>query len=65
MILPVSEDHNFIDKLLEKYCKANADERMTLFLYHRELRGEFERMEQNNPLDLFAVRKKSVFAEER
>ncbi len=56
MALPVFEDHNFFDKLLDEYCKADADERMTLFLYHRELRGEFERVEQNDLLNLFAVR---------
>ncbi len=56
MALPVFEDHNIFDKLLDEYCKADADERMTLFLYHRELRGEFERVEQNDLLNLFAVR---------
>jgi hypothetical protein len=65
MTLPVLEDHNSLDKVLDEYRKGDADERMTLFLYHRELRDVFEKMEQNDPLDLFAVRKKSVPAEER
>jgi hypothetical protein len=46
-----------IDEVLDEYRKGDADKRIGLFLYYRELRDAFERVEQNDPLELFPVRK--------
>lgn len=48
-----------IDLVLDEYRKGDADKRMSLFLYHRELRDAFERIEQDDPLDLREVRQAS------
>jgi hypothetical protein len=42
-----------IDRILDEYQNGDADERLALFLYHRELREEFDRIDQYDPLDFF------------
>ena len=44
------------DQILDQYRKGGADTRIRLFLYHRELRDAFARIEENDPLELFAAR---------
>jgi len=44
------------DQVLDEYRNGDADKRMSLFLYYRDLRDEFNRIEQDDPLDLFDVR---------
>ena len=43
------------DQVLDEYRKGNADKRMSLFLYHRELRDEFACIEEDDPADLSAA----------
>ena len=43
-----------IDRVLDEYRQGNADKRMSLFLYHRELRDAFNGIEQDEPADLSA-----------
>jgi len=42
-----------IDQVFDEYWKGDADKRMSLFLYHRELRDEFTRIDQESPVNLF------------
>lgn len=42
------------DEVLEEYRQGDADKRIRLFLYHRDLRDVFTRIEQDDPTDLFA-----------
>jgi len=42
-----------IDQVLEEYRQGDADRRMSLFLYYRDLRDAFICIEQNDPADLF------------
>ena len=37
-----------IDQVLDEYRQGDADKRMSLFLYYRELRVAFTRIEQDN-----------------
>jgi hypothetical protein len=41
-----------IDRVLDEYRQGDADKRMSLFLYHRELRDAFSGIEQDKPADL-------------
>ncbi len=52
------------DQVLDEYRKGDADKRMSLFLYHRELRDAFDRIEQDDPLGLFTARQASRPAEQ-
>ncbi len=42
------------DQVLEEYRQGDADKRMSLFLYQRDLRDAFICIEQDDPTDLFA-----------
>ena len=44
-----------VDQVLDEYRMGNADKRMSLFLYYRELRDEFSCIEQDDPADPSAV----------
>jgi hypothetical protein len=44
-----------IDQVLEEYRQGDADKRLSLFLYYRELRDEFACIEQDEPADLSAA----------
>lgn len=44
-----------IDQVLEEYRQGDADKRMSLFLYYRDLREEFTRIERDDPADLSAT----------
>lgn len=37
-----------IDSILDAYRLGDADKRLSLFLFHRELRDEFSRIEQDD-----------------
>jgi len=41
-----------IDEVLDEYRQGDAEQRMSMFLYHRELRDEFACIEQDDPADL-------------
>jgi hypothetical protein len=41
-----------IDQVFDEYWKGDADKRMSLFLYHRELRDEFTRIDHESPVNL-------------
>jgi hypothetical protein len=43
------------DQVLEEYQKGDSDKRLSLFLYYRELRDEFSRIELDDSSDLFAA----------
>ncbi len=43
-----------IDQVLDEYRQGDADRRMSLFLYYRDLRDAFICIEQDDPADLFA-----------
>jgi len=42
------EDTMNIDQVLDEYRQGDADKRMSLFLYYRELRNAFTSIEQEN-----------------
>jgi hypothetical protein len=44
-----------VDQVLNEYRRGGADKRMSLFLYHCELRDAFERIERDDPMDLQEV----------
>jgi hypothetical protein len=46
-----------IDRVLDEYRQGDADKRISLFLYHRELRDAFNRIEQDKPAALNQVDK--------
>jgi len=52
------------DRVLEAYRQGDADKRMSLFLYHRDLRDAFLCIEQDDPIDLLAGSRKPVPAKE-
>ena len=54
-----------IDRVLEEYRTGDADKRMSLYLYHRGLRDAFDTIEQEDPLDPFAVRSIAVHDAQR
>ena len=54
-----------IDEILDEYRQGDADQRISLFLYHLELRDAFDKIEQEDPLDLFVVTKSSWVSERR
>ncbi len=44
-----------IDMILDEYRMSDPDKRMSLFLYHRELRDEFTCIEQDDPMDVIVA----------
>jgi hypothetical protein len=44
-----------IYEILDEYRQGDADKRMNLFLYHRGLRDAFDKIEQDDPMDPFAI----------
>ena len=48
-----------IDQVLDEYRQGDADRRLSLFLYHRELRDEFSCIEEDDRPALSEVRQTS------
>ena len=47
------------DRILDEYRNGDQDKRMSLFLYYRELREEFNDVEQESPPNLYSIQQAS------
>jgi hypothetical protein len=53
IFIPTKEEEpTKVDQVLNEYRRGGADKRMSLFLYHCELRDAFESIERDDPMDL-------------